>query len=63
MWACWDEDTLGGRKGKAVYLNGAEVSRSSEETYDVVKQGRLWRECRDVAGLKEGDVWLKGWVK
>jgi hypothetical protein len=57
VWCCWDEKSLG-RTPKGLYLNGTEVSRSSRETYDQGKQGRLWRESWEIVGLKEGDVAL-----
>jgi hypothetical protein len=38
-----------------------EISASSKETHDEVKQGRLWKESAKVVGLKEGEVALKEW--
>jgi len=60
VWCSWDTMTLGERP-KGLYVNGMEISASSKETYDEVKQDRLWRESADVLGLKDGDVALKGW--
>jgi len=42
-------------------MNGMEISSSSRETYDKVKQEKLWRESAEVVRLKEGEVALKGW--
>ena len=60
VWCSWDTATLGERP-KALYVNGMEISSSSKETYDEVKQERLWRESAAVVGLKDGEVALKGW--
>jgi hypothetical protein len=59
VWSCWDTVTLGERP-KGLYLDGTEISASSKETYDEVKQGRLWKESAEIVGLKEGEVALKG---
>ncbi|KAE9374702.1 NAD(P)-binding protein [Stipitochalara longipes BDJ] len=60
VWCSWDTATLGQRP-KGLYVNGMEISASSKETYDEVKQGRLWRESAEIVGLKEGEVALTGW--
>jgi len=60
VWCTWDTATLG-EKPKGLYLNGTEISASSKETHDEVKQERLWRESAEIVRLKEGDVALKGW--
>jgi hypothetical protein len=60
VWCSWDTVTLGERP-KSLYLNGTEISLSSKETYDEVKQERLWSESAEVVGLKDGEVALTGW--
>jgi hypothetical protein len=60
VWCCWDTKTLG-EKPKGLYLNGTEISKSSVETLDEKKQGRLWKESWELVGLKEGEVGLKDW--
>ncbi|KAN0103253.1 NAD(P)-binding protein [Hyaloscypha variabilis] len=60
VWCSWDTMTLG-QAPKGLYLNGTEISTSSKETYDQVKQERLWRETAELVRLKEGEVALKGW--
>lgn len=60
VWCCWDTTTLGERP-KGLYLNGTEISTSSDETLDEEKQGRLWRESWGIVGLKEGEIELKDW--
>jgi len=60
VWCSWDTATLG-EKPKGLYLNGTEISASSKETYDEVKQERLWKESAEVVRLKEGEVVLRGW--
>ncbi len=62
VWCSWDMNTLG-KSPKALYLNGMEISLSSKETYDEVKQERLWRESAETVALKEGETTLKGWKK
>lgn len=60
VWCSWDTTTLG-KYPKGLYLDGTQISTSSKETYDEVKQKRLWRESADIVGLKEDEVALKGW--
>lgn len=59
VWCCWDEKSLG-KTPRALYLNGTEVIRSSKETYDESKQGRLWHESLELVGLTGEEVGLKG---
>jgi hypothetical protein len=60
VWCCWDKVVLG-KEPRAVYLNGTEVTTSSPESRDVVKQEVLWKGSLELAGLKDGEIALKEW--
>jgi len=60
VWCCWDEVVVG-QEPRAVYLNGTEVSTSSPESRDVLKQGVLWKGSLELAGLKQGEIALNEW--
>lgn len=55
VFACFDKANLG-QHPRAVYLNGTEISDSSPETHDEVKQKKLWDETCNILALTEGDI-------
>jgi hypothetical protein len=58
--AAFDDNALG-KYPKALYLNGTDISESSPESRDRVKQAMLWRDSVKLVKLTADETVLAEW--
>jgi len=61
LQAAFDSNQVMGQSPKDVYLDGVDLSETSDESGDVRKRDLLWKESVRYTGLKKGETVLQRW--
>ncbi|TVY47461.1 hypothetical protein LOCC1_G002211 [Lachnellula occidentalis] len=61
LQAAFHSNKVMGQSPKDVYLNGVDLSETSDESGDVRKRDLLWKESVRYTGLKKGETVLQKW--